>query len=627
MPSIFDKLHHKKLDPFKGQHNLCLLKHFHIVKELGSGSYSHVYQVQRVDDGREYALKATDMSKLSSVERISLVEEIRYLASLSHPNIVRYYEAFVEEQWLCIITELVLGGDVATLIENTRNAHSFVPEDSIWSIFLQTALALEELHNCKILHRDVKPANLLINGNTVKLTDFGISRILERIFTRTQIGTPYYMSPEMWAGKAYSLSSDVWALGCLTLELGTLRLAFPGETDAEVERNVMLNQPPLLPPRYSDNLDAVVKAMMNPCPIQRPTITEILAMPEVRRQWNILPAALLSKLHSHNDGAPAHHILQPIQLPKELRLLNSRLPPAQYETGEGMAFLLSRPMSSSAGDLAGMDGQSGAADPPSGLTRSNSISNFEAVGHGGSTEGPRWADLRRKSVQVGSLAYSLAQLATDPEEQEKGLGFDEAGPVPDPLPTTPAPPEKSSSGKARRTLRASVTFAAPEGAGAGSPRRPNSAALMRKSVVLADVQGMRTRSEHDRRAALRDAPAPEIGVGAFGGGGFELCPVARKSFVVPTTSRQPVLGDHPERAPTRAGGERGGAGVRAGAAVDQRAAVAWPGPAETDASMHQPMGPAAAGNGYACPESAQTSSAVKSRKQPKKGSFFKRLFH
>lgn len=270
---------------------------------------------------------------------------------------------------------------------------------------------------------------------------------------------------------------------------------------------------------------------------------------------------------------------------------------------------------------------SGAADPPSGLTRSNSISNFEAVGHGGSTEGPRWADLRRKSVQVGSLAYSLAQLATDPEEQEKGLGFDEAGPVPDPLPTTPASPEKSSSGKARRTLRASVTFAAPEGAGAGSPRRPRSAALMRKSVVLADVQGMRTRSEHDRRAALRDAPAPEIGVGAFGAGRFELCPVARKSFVVPTTSHQPVLGDHPERAPTGAGGERGGAGVRTGAAADQRAAVAWPGPAKTDTGMHQPMGPAAAGNGYACPESAQTSSAVKSHKQPKKGSFFKRLFH
>lgn len=78
--------------------------------------WAHRYQVQRVDDGREYALKATDMSKLSRVERISLVEEIRYLASLSHPNIVRYYEAFVEEQWLCIITELVMGGDVATLI-------------------------------------------------------------------------------------------------------------------------------------------------------------------------------------------------------------------------------------------------------------------------------------------------------------------------------------------------------------------------------------------------------------------------------------------------------------------------------------------------------------------------------
>lgn len=69
-----------------------------------------------MDDGRDYALKATDLRHLSKNERRSLVEEVRYLASLNHPNIVRYYEAFVEAEWLCIITELVLGGDLGTLI-------------------------------------------------------------------------------------------------------------------------------------------------------------------------------------------------------------------------------------------------------------------------------------------------------------------------------------------------------------------------------------------------------------------------------------------------------------------------------------------------------------------------------
>lgn len=170
---------------------------------------------------------------------------------------------------------------------------------------------------------------------------------------------------------------------------------------------------------------------------------QVLAMPEVRRHWSVLPAALLPKLHDHNDGAPAHHILQPIevgwlgmhtlslaigpkrlwlmcttvgaqlgcladlisllrhsapgrttplikgcvmplmpacmrtfmpcheppprparpQLPKELRQLNGRLPPAQYESGDGMAFLLSRPISASVGDLAGMEAAENGAQP------------------------------------------------------------------------------------------------------------------------------------------------------------------------------------------------------------------------------------------------------------------------
>lgn len=152
MAKLFERIKHiGEKDPFGGRTDLCFLKHFRLMRKLGSGSYSHVcvpgldgralagrvnfihepfltctkpariahcrYQVRRKDDDREYALKATDMCKLSNVERISLVEEVRYLASMDHPNIVRYYEAFIEEQWLCLITELVLGGDVSRLIQ------------------------------------------------------------------------------------------------------------------------------------------------------------------------------------------------------------------------------------------------------------------------------------------------------------------------------------------------------------------------------------------------------------------------------------------------------------------------------------------------------------------------------
>lgn len=103
------------------------------------------------------------MSKLSNVERISLIEEIRYLASLDHPNIVRYYEAFIEKQWLCIITELVLGGDVSRLIRWARMQcqlcwYGCVHFDTLHHMRLQHSPGGEQAHprgyDMEYLHSD-----------------------------------------------------------------------------------------------------------------------------------------------------------------------------------------------------------------------------------------------------------------------------------------------------------------------------------------------------------------------------------------------------------------------------------------------------------------------------------------
>lgn len=90
-----------------------------------------------------------------------------------------------------------------------------------------------------------------------------------------QIGTPPYMSPEMWLGRPYSLSSDVWALGCVALETAILRPAFSGDSEAEVKAAIIRGRVPLLPRRYSDDLNDVITAMLTRDPIKRPTITEV----------------------------------------------------------------------------------------------------------------------------------------------------------------------------------------------------------------------------------------------------------------------------------------------------------------------------------------------------------------
>jgi NIMA (never in mitosis gene a)-related kinase 1/4/5 len=93
-------------------------------------------------------------------------------------------------------------------------------------------LALEYVHGRKVLHRDLKTQNIFLTGNnTVKLGDFGISKVLENTnrAAMTVVGTPYYMSPEVCQNSPYSYKSDVWALGCVLYELCTLKHAFSAD--------------------------------------------------------------------------------------------------------------------------------------------------------------------------------------------------------------------------------------------------------------------------------------------------------------------------------------------------------------------------------------------------------------
>jgi NIMA (never in mitosis gene a)-related kinase len=92
-------------------------------------------------------------------------------------------------------------------------------------------MAIDYIHSNKILHRDIKSQNVFLTSNgTLKLGDFGISKVLQNTMDKaaTMVGTPYYMSPEMYENKPYTHKSDIWALGCILYELCTLKRAFEG---------------------------------------------------------------------------------------------------------------------------------------------------------------------------------------------------------------------------------------------------------------------------------------------------------------------------------------------------------------------------------------------------------------
>ena len=118
----------------------------------------------------------------------------------------------------------------------------------------------------KILHRDIKPANIFLDANNnIKLGDFGLSRIMNQqsLFAYTNVGTPYYMSPEQINEKKYDEKSDIWSAGCLLYEISSLRPPFEATNHLALATKIQSGKFSRLPLRYSEDLQNLVASMLN----------------------------------------------------------------------------------------------------------------------------------------------------------------------------------------------------------------------------------------------------------------------------------------------------------------------------------------------------------------------------
>jgi NIMA (never in mitosis gene a)-related kinase 1/4/5 len=142
---------------------------------------------------------------------------VRILAHINHPNIISYKEAFLDEEKLnlCIVIEYADDKDLFQKIKQRSESENYFPENQIWLIFLQLLQALNTLHKNRIMHRDLKSANVFMNKDlTAKLGDMNVSRLADtQGLNYTQTGTPYYACPEVWKDKPYDFKSDIWSLG------------------------------------------------------------------------------------------------------------------------------------------------------------------------------------------------------------------------------------------------------------------------------------------------------------------------------------------------------------------------------------------------------------------------------
>ena len=219
---------------------------FDILRKLGEGAFGQVFKVRSKLNNEIYAMKKMDLANLRRegekyVEKA--MNETTFLLNLSHPHILKYYTHFnsLDNNFIYILTEYVPNGDLKSFIKSHQRFKRHIPEDELWTIFLQCMEALVYVHSLDVIHRDIKPENLFLGNNfTIKLGDFGVSAVkaqkgLTRLYKNadynslrtnknvqykgTIVGTAGYRSKELLEYKDYDQKVDIFAMGISFFEM------------------------------------------------------------------------------------------------------------------------------------------------------------------------------------------------------------------------------------------------------------------------------------------------------------------------------------------------------------------------------------------------------------------------
>lgn len=246
---------------------------YKIISKLGSGGMAVVYKAHELSLNRIVALKVLSSHLSENNEFIKRFErEARAAAKLNHPNIIQIYAIGEEEGIHFFSMEYVKGKTLAQIIEEEKK----LTYDKAIPIIIQTAEALSEAHKHGIVHRDMKPSNIMVNNNgTVKVTDFGIAYVSQETkLTKSGsiIGTPEYLSPEQCEAKAIDNRSDIYSLGVTFYELLSGKTPYKADTPVSMLLEIVKgNFPPLneVNPDVPKFIQKIVEKMMQTKPEDR----------------------------------------------------------------------------------------------------------------------------------------------------------------------------------------------------------------------------------------------------------------------------------------------------------------------------------------------------------------------
>jgi serine/threonine protein kinase len=234
-----DESHDDRTRTHIGLTNGTMVSHYRIVEKIGAGGMGEVYLAEDTKLKRRVALKFLATHSSDDSDACSrFLNEARAAAALDHPNICPIYE-IAEANNRTFIAMAFIEGE--SLQDKTRPGPMKI--DELIRIGIDIAKGLEEAHDKKIIHRDIKSANVMISGKgLVKITDFGLARLMDNprlTKTGVKMGTVTYMSPEQVRAGEVDHRSDIWALGVILYEMATGKLPFMGERDQAITHQIL----------------------------------------------------------------------------------------------------------------------------------------------------------------------------------------------------------------------------------------------------------------------------------------------------------------------------------------------------------------------------------------------------
>lgn len=248
---------------------------YEIIDWLGGGRFGDVFLARDTILEKEFALK---ISRMRKEEITMLKDEAKLLASLNHPNIVRFYNIDFIENKFVLVMEYIKGKTLRDVISDQGMEISLFT-----SIAVQILEALDYAHKNNVLHRDIKPENILLTEEKkkqlVKVTDFGLARFIKTdSISASTAGTPIYMSPEVWSGN-FDKKSDIWSVGAVFYELLTGAPPYLADNLNTLRRKIEKQQftnPRVLRSGIPQYLEDAVVQCLNTNPASRPSCKELL---------------------------------------------------------------------------------------------------------------------------------------------------------------------------------------------------------------------------------------------------------------------------------------------------------------------------------------------------------------